>query len=278
MRNTRKGDPQSRPLRRFRRTRLPQKTPILKVTILNKYTPFWMRVHGTVNPGSPRRVLPTEAVQANQNYGGSGRIRVHSYIDCTSDKKRKTEEKESAGEKANTCTSGKLKGLIAEESVIDVSDDEDEEEEVYLSLALSEDANTDNRRSNAVVEGVAQGRGVGNAINFATSGLGGVSRNAVEYNLYTPLQKWEYENGLPVYGVSDVLGWALDVGLAGNDDDEDHKAKKMKMNEPPKYAGSTCRIMLNSAEEQDTPAENKNDAEAQEEMDAYMKSKGKKKM
>ena len=31
---------------------------------------------------------------------------------------------------------------------------------------------------------------------------------------YTPLQKWEYEQGLPVDGVSDVCKWAAEVGLS----------------------------------------------------------------
>ena len=82
-------------------------------------------------------------------------------------------------------------------------------------------------------------------------------------------------------GVSNVRRWALEVGLAEDDDVEVQKSKKLKTNsviEPPKYAGSTLRIMLSSAEEQDTPAEEEKDREPEEEMDAYTKSKWKKNM
>ena len=64
-------------------------------------------------------------------------------------------------------------------------------------------------------------------------------------DLYTPLQKWEYEHGLPVDGVSHVRAWALEVGLAEEDDEETQPQKKRKcarLNEPSKYGESSTII------------------------------------
>ncbi|KAG0571915.1 hypothetical protein KC19_VG053300, partial [Ceratodon purpureus] len=44
----------------------------------------------------------------------------------------------------------------------------------------------------------------------------GVSR----CNLFTPLQKWEFDNGLPVDGVGDVKKWVVEVGLVGGENEE----------------------------------------------------------
>ena len=55
---------------------------------------------------------------------------------------------------------------------------------------------------------------------------------------FTPLQKWEYENGFRVDGVTNVRQWAIEVGLeaASNDPEVQRKRKKIHCaSGPPKY-------------------------------------------
>ena len=101
-----------------------------------------------------------------------------------------------------------------------------------------------------------------------------------KYGLYTPVQKWEYENGLPVDGVKNVKQWALDVGLADDGTDESplsKKKRKVTLTEPPKYAGTTTRIMISSAEEEDTSPKDKPEGEEEAHKNTICKGKGKEK-
>ncbi|KAG0597115.1 hypothetical protein M758_UG312200 [Ceratodon purpureus] len=59
--------------------------------------------------------------------------------------------------------------------------------------------------------------------------------------LYTPLQKWEYTNGFPIEGVTDVDKWAAEVGLLDSDLGEEVPRKKIKKDHElriPKYGSS----------------------------------------
>ena len=59
---------------------------------------------------------------------------------------------------------------------------------------------------------------------------------------YSPLQKWEYERGLPVNGVTDVKKWAILVGLAEdiyNSPAEDKEGKIDVHSAPSKYGGTS---------------------------------------
>ena len=75
-------------------------------------------------------------------------------------------------------------------------------------------------------------------------------RNAIKLKTsyaptYTPLQRWEFENGLPVSGVSDVETWAAAVGLArdlANSVNPTKKLRTAEVEEPPKYGSSTFTI------------------------------------
>ncbi|KAG0593697.1 hypothetical protein M758_UG011600 [Ceratodon purpureus] len=90
---------------------------------------------------------------------------------------------------------------------VESSDDEDDEDEVREDNTVLNDLVTEAVRP--VVEHRHREVIVPNVENtILRSGFGGVSRNSARYNLYTPLQKWEYDNGLPIDGVSDVRRWA----------------------------------------------------------------------
>ncbi|KAG0594442.1 hypothetical protein M758_UG077700 [Ceratodon purpureus] len=78
---------------------------------------------------------------------------------------------------------------------------------------------------------------------------------------FTPLQKWEYENGYPVDGVPDTREWAIDVGLevGSNDPDAQRKRRKLASAEaPPKYIASGGLNVLSSDDEDNpgSPSEN----------------------
>ncbi|KAG0594558.1 hypothetical protein M758_UG088200 [Ceratodon purpureus] len=74
---------------------------------------------------------------------------------------------------------------------------------------------------------------------------------------FTPLQKWEYENGFEVDGITDVRQWARDVGLnVGNSGSADH-VKRRKIHcavEAPKYAFNYVLDVLSPEVEADTPS------------------------
>ena len=114
-------------------------------------------------------------------------------------------------------------------------------------------------------------------------------------NLYTPLQRWEYEQGYPVDGVEDVRSWAIEVGLADKEDEENQPRKKTKIDsvlDVPKY-GNTCFMIENgepsntveNVDEAPTPKpENEHENEVQDvvtekeeemEVTAVRKDKGK---
>ena len=108
------------------------------------------------------------------------------------------------------------------------------------------------------------------------TGTFGITRSGS--SLYTPLQKWEYDNNLPVDGVSDVKKWAVDVGLADAEGDQPKKSKKPKTGhivEPPKYAGSSSRTLLTSPDDLEVPSDDDQPAKADAEEDRKRKGKGK---
>ena len=52
------------------------------------------------------------------------------------------------------------------------------------------------------------------------------TNKGVGVNMYRPLQRWEYEGGLPVDGVSNAVKWTNEVGLAEQREVETEAAKK----------------------------------------------------
>lgn len=97
---------------------------------------------------------------------------------------------------------------------------------------------------------------------------------------FTPLQKWEYENGYPVYGVPDTRQWAIDVGLnVGNNDPEaQQKRRKLASAEaPPKYVASLGLNVLSPDDEMNpgSPSENPEEDVAEK---AKVSRKGKEKV
>ena len=98
------------------------------------------------------------------------------------------------------------------------------------------------------------------------------------YNLITPLQKWQYENRLPVSGVTNVEEWAREVGLTDSSDDNGTPLKKQKtlmLTEPPKYAVSSSRTMITSAEDPKSPSDECNNSDSDADEDKIRKGKGK---
>ncbi|KAG0571611.1 hypothetical protein KC19_VG027000 [Ceratodon purpureus] len=69
--------------------------------------------------------------------------------------------------------------------------------------------------------------------------------------LLTPLQKWQYEMGLPVEGVWNSRRWAEGVGLVSRCKDESTLTKKPRVRqdeEPSKFGG---RSSINPVHEED---------------------------
>ena len=99
-------------------------------------------------------------------------------------------------------------------------------------------------------------------------------------NFYTPLQKWEYENNLPVDGVTNVEEWAREVGLADDSDDDESAPKKQRTKMwtvPPKYAGTSFRMMITSADDPKSPSEDGKNSGSEADEDKIRKGKGKEK-
>ena len=137
---------------------------------------------------------------------------------------------------------GRVGGL----QVIDVSDDNEE-------LCRCDEANSNSAA--AVKKGKAKVNATevlvldSNASKFASL-FRDAQRNATKLRAsytptYTPLQRWKFENGLPVDGVSDVQTWAVAVGLArdlANSLNQSKKKMTEVAEEPPKYGNSTFTI------------------------------------
>ena len=72
--------------------------------------------------------------------------------------------------------------------------------------------------------------------NDRSSSLSSFLRRPSTHSTFTALQRWEYENGLPVDGVEDVRQWAREVGLAGENSGDEKKRRKLSCAiNPPKY-------------------------------------------
>ncbi|KAG0571623.1 hypothetical protein KC19_VG028200 [Ceratodon purpureus] len=70
----------------------------------------------------------------------------------------------------------------------------------------------------------------------------GITRGRGSLNLYTPLQRWEFEHGLPVDGVTNVRTWAIEVGLAEEESEGTAPQKKRRcagLIDIPKYEQSS---------------------------------------
>ncbi|KAG0597097.1 hypothetical protein M758_UG310400 [Ceratodon purpureus] len=133
--------------------------------------------HGTVHAPSTVPLPSTTEVPENKNSEGFERIRVHFYIGCKTDRKKKIPEKDSPREDRISRVSDKLKGTNADESEIDVTDDEDEENKAHLIHALTEDANNDDLQCNALVGEIVQSRAGGLGISSGRYGIGAFSRS-----------------------------------------------------------------------------------------------------
>ncbi|KAG0572371.1 hypothetical protein KC19_VG089600 [Ceratodon purpureus] len=93
---------------------------------------------------------------------------------------------------------------------------------------------------------------------------------------FTPLQKWEFLNGLPVDGVEDVEKWAVDVGLLEEDPDSSDPKKKRKTMaglEPPKYGTSSRTFEIEACLEEET---NANDAEEKKDDEVHASTSSRK--
>ncbi|KAG0594997.1 hypothetical protein M758_UG129700 [Ceratodon purpureus] len=86
--------------------------------------------------------------------------------------------------------------------------------------------------------------------NVYNSGVRALSiRGSGSFKLYTPLQLWEYENRLPIDGVTNVSKWAVKVSLADEETKGSLPRKKIKetlFKEPRKYGESTVRVLEES--------------------------------
>ncbi|KAG0571382.1 hypothetical protein KC19_VG007400 [Ceratodon purpureus] len=78
-----------------------------------------------------------------------------------------------------------------------------------------------------------------------------------EQRTFTPLQRWEYENGFPVAGVTDTRERARSVGLAPDTDDPAVQPKRRKVQcatDPPKYSfHEPVNILSGDGEEINSP-------------------------
>lgn len=139
--------------------------------------------------------------------------------------------------------------------VIEISDDEEDfcrcdEVDSNSSAAVEKEKNKATVNEGIVLDAKAS--------RFASL-FRDASRNAINLRTtdaptYTPLQRWEFENRLPVDGVSDVRTWAVAVGLAR---DLATSVKKMRtgvVEEPPKYGNSTFTITDIPNDDQSRPS------------------------
>ncbi|KAG0598391.1 hypothetical protein M758_12G068900 [Ceratodon purpureus] len=97
---------------------------------------------------------------------------------------------------------------------------------------------------------------------------------------FTPLQKWEFLNGLPVDGVEDVEKWAVDVGLLEEDPDSSDPTKKRKTMgglEPPKYGTSSRTFEMELSLEEETNANETEEKKEDEVHESTSSRKGKEK-
>ena len=216
--------------------------------------------------------------------GDSGKIVVNYYVSGTSEVRKyytlKFPNKNTAtAEKIDDKDSGVNSKKETVEGSAEDEDDEDEDDNeslhasggVLLLPGSKEDANFGCHvpRVNAV------------ARKMATSGIEAGCGSYNDQKTYTPLQRWEYENGLDVDGVTDVKRWAIEVGLADEGDDDTQKAKRLKRSsviEPPKYGYSTARIMITSAPDTTDPEEEKEEPKPDDDDDGTRAQKGKKKL
>ena len=73
--------------------------------------------------------------------------------------------------------------------------------------------------------------------------------NSISVPLYTPWQKWEFDNNLPVDGVKDVEKWALEVGVLEEEPRSSNPKKRKRKAaglEPPKYGTSSDTVVMES--------------------------------
>lgn len=167
-----------------------------------------------------------------------------------------------------------------EEEIINQSEDEETDEESLDSVteenAVGEQGPvTEIPRVNNTggYVGVLPVRRNAQRVALPIRGEGGMTSSI--HGLYTPLQKWEFENGFPVDGVSNVTEWAIEVGLAGGDDDDGPALKRKRIVEPPKYGGSSGRIMISSAADPESTRNDDVDAKKEADEETDRKGKGK---
>ena len=181
--------------------------------------------------------------------GDRGQISVHYYVSDTSQVRKyysiKYLRNDSPRAEDNKELPVQDDGVDSEEKHVNGSkedeEEEDEEDNFYTDVSCDSVSATG---SIDVLNGGKPGlRDNAGAKKKPTSVIGGASGLYMERKTYTPLQKWEYENGLDVDGVSDVKRWAIEVGLSFDGEDDAQKAKRIKKNnviEPPKYGRPLC--------------------------------------
>lgn len=151
-----------------------------------------------------------------------------------------------------------LGGGVGGLGVIEISDDEEDFcrcEEVDSNSAA---AGAKGKEKTTATEGIVLDP---KASRF-TSLFRDARRNAIKLRTsyaptYTPLQRWQFENGLPVDGVSDVRTWGVAVGLARDLANSVIPSKKMRtgvVEEPPKYGNSTFTITDDPKDDHDRPS------------------------
>ena len=124
---------------------------------------------------------------------------------------------------------------VAENVLDEISDDDDEEQEMYEKhgiLAVSGIADNDTPYTKE-----SDGAGGSTFVQkVLMPNLRLIMPNA--RLTFIPLQKWEYDNGFPVDGVTDTREWAKQVGLDAGNEEGENARKRIKIGsaiEPPKY-------------------------------------------
>lgn len=247
---------------------------------------------GDLYVGSQREAspVPTPSVESHRGLelnAGREQISVHYYVSGTSEVRKYYTKKvplkesdvaEDVDEDTEEDVRGKCKGGTLEAS--DEDEDHEDEEETEC-LDVSRGLIFGPHTTKGIRAGCIDPITTAGAQKLTASGIGVASGIFVEKKKYTQLQKWEFENGLDVDGVTDVKRWAVEVGLAGDGDEDGHTSKRVKRNhviEPPKYGSSSARIMITSAPDPANPEDEEETTKSQEDEDSTCARKGKKKM
>ena len=168
------------------------------------------------------------------------------------------------------------------DNVIVLSDDDDDDRHMIGNEAVERHSDFDNGLSHDSGELNRETGDSSYAGNLAIKERMEDTPRSDPNMLYTPLQRWEYENNLPVDGVEDTEAWAREVGLA--DARIDHslpgkRQKKVGPQEPPKYINSDPLTFeeLNLVHIA-TSSDAKESENIEKDKEADPKGKGKKKM